>query len=153
MNAVGARMRQLHHDLAAEAPRAADGVFAEDPAVFRAQARLPQLHQLQPLLEALLELVQHDSGTVTTRVGDCVLVWKSERSKDRRVRGQHRRHHAAVDLLPCDRLILARMRFVFPTNYPIEMQPHGGVRIGVDASDPGVRGLDIDAELLVQLAR
>src|SRR6185295_5393670 len=58
-----------------------------------------------------------------------------------------------IEALPRDGLVLARVRLAAPLVHAEELQPHGAVRIGEHARDPGIGLADIDAELLVQLAR
>ena len=58
-----------------------------------------------------------------------------------------------AEALPGDRLLLARLRVALPGGDAEEIEPHGGVRIGVHAGDPGIRRAGVDAEFLVQLAR
>src|SRR3954447_3553791 len=86
-------------------------------------------------------------------MGDCIFPRQRERSQDRRVRRQHRPRHQRVERLPTDVLALAWLRLVLPVEYPVKAQMHDAVRVGEDARDPGTREADLDAELLVELAR
>jgi hypothetical protein len=117
------------------------------------QGFLAQLDEAQSRREARLERRQEARLADLRRVGDRVLGRQGERLEHRPVRRQHRPDGQRPEVLPRERLALAAVRLAAPRQHAEEVQADVGVRIGEDAGDPGIRALDLDAELLVQLAR
>jgi hypothetical protein len=104
-------------------------------------------------LKAALQVHEHAGNAEAAGIGDRVFERQGERSEHRRVRRQHRRGELRAEPLPGDCLILPRVGFISPGNHPEEIEPHVPVRVDVLAREPWVGALDVDAELLVQLAR
>ncbi len=118
VHAVGAGMRPLHHDLAAVAPCARDGLVDEVPALLRARAAgrasVPARGACSSF-SSMAAVPQRPASVMAYSMR------QRERGEHRRVRRQHRRRHLCAGPLPGDRLVFPRMRLAAPGDHPEEV--------------------------------
>src|SRR5258708_34970592 len=110
------------------------------------------LDQLQAAPQSRLEPQEKRLDTEVAGTREGVFRRQQQAAQHRAVGRQERGEFDRVRALPGDRLVFERTRLPAPSGDPVKTQAYFGVRIGKNPGDPRVRALDLDAELLADLA-
>src|SRR5258706_9133584 len=110
------------------------------------------LDQLPAAPQSRLEPQEKRLDTELAGTRDGVFRRQLKAAQHRAVGRQERGELDRVRALPGGRLVFERARLPAPSGDPVKMQAYFGMRIGKNPGDPGVRALDLDAELLAYLA-
>ena len=111
------------------------------------------LDEPQPALERAREACKEYVASDGVRVADAIKRRQCKRAQDRRVGGKQGRNADFSRALPGELLILPAVQLAGPSGHAPETQTHPCVLVVVVARKPGITPSDIDAELLVKLAR
>ena len=132
--------------------RGCDHLCGQADQPVRRQLLLPHLQQSKAAGERALEPPQKLALADIRCIADAVDRRQGQRPEDRAVGGQHGRDFHRAGALPFEPLAFPAVRRARPLDYAEKTQPHCRVRVVVIAREPGIRLLDVDSQLLVQLA-